>query len=73
VKEFAHETASRINRATFFTSLVAVALLTSSARCDVIMDWNAKADAIGIEKQLANVRMRADWRCSILRCLKRST
>ncbi len=47
--------ASRINRATFFTSLVAAALLTSSARCDVIMDWNAKADAIGIEKQLANV------------------
>ncbi|HTG04274.1 MAG TPA: vanadium-dependent haloperoxidase [Bradyrhizobium sp.] len=47
--------ASRINRATFFTSLVAVALLTSSARCDVIMDWNAKADAIGIEKQLPNV------------------
>ena len=46
--------ASRINRATFFTSLVAVALLTSSARCDVIMDWNAKADAIGIEKQLPN-------------------
>ena len=27
-------------------------LLTGSARCDVIMDWNAKADAIGIEKQL---------------------
>src|SRR6266481_3383019 len=47
--------ASRINRATFFTSLVAVALLTSSARCDVIMDWNAKADAIGIEKQISNV------------------
>jgi hypothetical protein len=47
--------ASRISRATFFTSLVAVALLTSSARCDVIMDWNAKADAIGIEKQLPNV------------------
>jgi PAP2 superfamily len=47
--------ASRINRATFFTSLVGVALLTNSARCDVIMDWNAKADAIGIEKQLPNV------------------
>ncbi len=47
--------ASRINRATFFTSLVAAALLTGSARCDVIMDWNAKADAIGIEKQLPNV------------------
>ena len=46
--------ASRINRATFFTSLVAAALLTSSSRCDVIMDWNAKADAIGIEKQLPN-------------------
>src|SRR5690348_13390684 len=24
------------------------------ARADVIMDWNAKADAIGIEKQLVN-------------------
>jgi hypothetical protein len=47
--------ASSIKRATFFTSLVAAALLTSSARCDVIMDWNAKADAIGIEKQLPNV------------------
>ena len=46
--------ASRINRATFFTSLVAAALLTGSARCDVIMVWNAKADAIGIEKQLPN-------------------
>jgi hypothetical protein len=30
-------------------------LLTGSARCDVIMDWNAQADAIGIEKQLPNV------------------
>jgi hypothetical protein len=47
--------ASRINRGTFLTSLLAAALLTSSARCDVIMDWNAKADAIGTEKQLPNV------------------
>lgn len=32
-----------------------VALLTIPARSDVIMDWNAKADAIAIEKQLSNV------------------
>jgi hypothetical protein len=31
------------------------ALLSTSARSDVIMDWNAKGDAIGIEKQLSNV------------------
>jgi hypothetical protein len=47
--------ASGINGATFLTSVFALALLTNSARCDVIMDWNAKADAIGIEKQIANV------------------
>ena len=46
---------SRISGAAFLTSVFAVALLTSSARCDVIMDWNAKADGIGAEKQLANV------------------
>src|SRR5450631_2260949 len=44
-----------INRAIFLASVFAVALLSSAARCDVIMDWNAKADAIGIEKQLSNV------------------
>jgi hypothetical protein len=32
----------------------AVALLAIPARSDVIMDWNAKADAIGIEKQVSN-------------------
>jgi hypothetical protein len=37
------------------TGSIAVALLTAPARSDVIMDWNAKADAIGIEKQLSNV------------------
>src|SRR5262249_27904892 len=31
-----------------------LALLTIPARADVIMDWNTKADAIGIEKQLVN-------------------
>jgi len=30
-------------------------LLATPASSDVIMDWNAKADAIGIEKQLVNV------------------
>jgi hypothetical protein len=37
------------------TGCIAAALLTVPARSDVIMDWNAKADAIGIEKQLSNV------------------
>ena len=37
-----------------FTSTFALALLTIPARSDVIMDWNAKADAIAIEKQIAN-------------------
>lgn len=44
-----------IDRAIFLTGILAVALLSSAARCDVIVDWNAKADAIGIEKQLSNV------------------
>jgi hypothetical protein len=35
-------------------TLLAIVLLATAARGDVIMDWNAKADAIGIEKQLAN-------------------
>jgi hypothetical protein len=32
----------------------ALALSATAARSDVIMDWNAKADAIAIEKQLPN-------------------
>jgi hypothetical protein len=47
--------ASRIVLAKLLTGAFAVALLTTPARSDVIMDWNAKADAIGIEKQLSNV------------------
>ena len=31
-----------------------MALLATPARADVIMDWNAKADAIAIEKQIPN-------------------
>jgi hypothetical protein len=37
-----------------FATLLAIALLATAARGDVIMDWNAKADAIGIDKQLPN-------------------
>jgi PAP2 superfamily len=46
--------ASRIPLA-MISGAFAVALLTTPAHSDVIMDWNAKADAIGIEKQLSNV------------------
>jgi hypothetical protein len=35
-------------------ALLTVVLLIVPAKADVIMDWNAKADAIGIEKQLVN-------------------
>src|SRR5262249_37778527 len=35
-------------------SVLTFVLLTIPGRADVIMDWNAKADAIGIEKQLLN-------------------
>jgi hypothetical protein len=34
--------------------ILTLALLIAPAKADVIMDWNAKADAIGAEKQLAN-------------------
>jgi hypothetical protein len=46
---------SRITVATLLTSVVAAALLTAPARGDVIMDWNAKADAIATEKQIVPV------------------
>ena len=45
--------ASRIPLA-LLTGTFAVALLTTTARSDVIMDWNAKADALAVEKQLPN-------------------
>lgn len=35
-------------------AVLAVALSAAPAKADVIMDWNAKADAIGAEKQLVN-------------------
>lgn len=39
---------------TLLPTALAAALLVSPARADVIMDWNAKADAIATEKQLLN-------------------
>lgn len=42
-------------RASKFVPILAFAMLVAPARADVIMDWNAKADAIAIEKQLLNV------------------
>src|SRR5215510_2744950 len=35
-------------------AVLAVALPAVPAKADVVMDWNAKADAIGVEKQLVN-------------------
>lgn len=35
-------------------SALAATLLATAARGDVIMDWNAKADALAVEKQLLN-------------------
>src|SRR4249919_1223757 len=49
------QSTSRISLATWFASACLFILLTSPASSDVIMDWNAKADAIGVEKQLVNV------------------
>jgi PAP2 superfamily len=46
---------SKPNRGIFLAAAVATALFAAPARADVIMDWNAKADAIGAEKQLVNV------------------
>jgi hypothetical protein len=47
--------ASRINSRIFATSVfIASLLLATAARSDVVFDWNAKADAIGAEKQVPN-------------------
>jgi hypothetical protein len=40
--------------AIWISSALAVALSATAARSDVIMDWNAKADALAAEKQLLN-------------------
>jgi PAP2 superfamily len=49
------QSASKISPATWIASACLSVLLTGPASSDVIMDWNAKADAIGVEKQLVNV------------------
>ncbi|NOJ49068.1 vanadium-dependent haloperoxidase [Bradyrhizobium archetypum] len=46
--------ASGFSQAIRIGSVLAATLFATAARGDVIMDWNAKADAIGIEKQLLN-------------------
>jgi hypothetical protein len=46
--------AARIRLAPLLAGATVLTLLTSPARSDVVMDWNIKADAIGIEKQLPN-------------------
>ncbi len=45
---------SRLSLAIWISSALAVALSATAARSDVIMDWNAKADALAAEKQLLN-------------------
>lgn len=45
----------KTNLAIWIASTCLSVLLTSPASSDVIMDWNAKAEAIGVEKQLVNV------------------
>ena len=42
------------SRAVRICSALAVALFATAAHADVIMDWNAKADALAVEKQLLN-------------------
>jgi hypothetical protein len=46
---------SKLTLASWLAGVCASLLLATPASSDVIMDWNAKADAIGIEKQLVNV------------------
>ena len=42
----------RMRRATLLTSAFTAFLLVTQARADVVTEWNAKAEAIGIEKQI---------------------
>jgi hypothetical protein len=46
---------SRINITTLLASVFAAGLTATPAQSDVIMDWNAKADAIAAEKLISNV------------------
>ena len=48
------KTGSRVPLTTLLVGAFTVALISAPARGDVIMDWNARADAIGIEKQVPN-------------------
>jgi hypothetical protein len=43
-----------MKRFSIIAPVLTLAFLSMPAKADVIMDWNSKADAIGIEKQLVN-------------------
>lgn len=45
----------RVNLTALLGTLFVATLLATPVRSDVIMDWNAKADAIATEKQISNV------------------
>jgi hypothetical protein len=45
---------SGVSLAVRIGSALAIVLFGTAARADVIMDWNAKADALAVEKQLPN-------------------
>jgi hypothetical protein len=45
---------ARIKLAILLPIVIAAALLSTSARSDVIMEWNEKADAIAIDKRILN-------------------
>ena len=62
---------SRIKLAIWIASTCASVLLTGPATSDVIMDWSAKAEAIGVEKQLVTSRMHAVKQCSTSPCSRR--
>jgi hypothetical protein len=49
------KTLSQIKLGILLTSALAGAFFTAAARADVIMDWNAKADAIAMQKQIPPV------------------
>ena len=44
--------AAMVRHATLLASAVAAFLLVTQARADVVTEWNARAEAIGIEKQI---------------------
>jgi hypothetical protein len=71
MEESPMKTGSRVPLTTLLVGAFTVALISAPARGDVIMDWNARADAIGIEKQVPNAPTHAPRQCSMSQCLRR--